>query len=247
MKKIFFGVILVTVLAALSIGVALAKTEKINVEGEVIAVDEVNQTITIRTAEGEKCEVHFPEGEFSYTLEDMGALVHVKGELQADGTILVIWVKTVYGEEDGDKQDNPYCSGEKETPHPVAIVLVNVFDKDVEEIMAYFCDGFGFGQLFLALQTEVIAEVEYGTLLEERSEGKGWGEIWKDLGYNGKPKDKNKDKAPPDQDKDKDKDKDKGKDKSSPGQDKDDDKDKNPPGQEKDKTKVKKPKKDKDK
>lgn len=234
MRKIFLALFLVIALAAMSISVGLAKAEKINLEGEIVAVDEVEQTITVRTAEEEEFVIHFLEGEFGYTAEDIGALVHVKGELQEDGTILAIWVKIVDGEDDG-KGDSAYCSGEKETPHPVAIMLANKFDKDVEEIMDYFCDGFGFGQIYLALQTELVTGVDYDTLLAERSEGKGWGEIWKDLGYNGKPKDK--DKTPPGQDKDKDKDK------TPPGQDKDKDKDKTPPGQDKDK--EKKQKKDK--
>jgi hypothetical protein len=244
MKKILIAIVLVAALAALSASVALAETQKINLEGEIIAVDDFNQTITIRTAEDEKFEIHFLEGKFGFTAGDIGALVHVKAKLQDDGTILAIWVKFIDGEDDGEKQDSAYCSGEKETHHPVAIVLANSFDKDVEEIMTHFCDGFGFGQIYLALQTEVITDVDYGVLLGERSGDKGWGEIWKDLGYNGKPKDKGE--TPPGQGKNNGKDPDK----TPPGQDKKeegDDPEKTPPGQEKNKTKMKKPKKDKNK
>ena len=236
MKKSLLVILGVVTLLILSSSLAFAKTEKVNLTGEITAVDTENLTITILTAASEEMTIQFPpEWDFTFTQEDVGTFVHVKGEYQEDGSLVVEWVKPV------DEQASAYCSGENETAHPVAIVLANKFDKDVDEIMDYFCQGFGFGQIFLALQTEMITggEVLYGDLLASRAEGQGWGEIWKDLGYHGKPKDP--DKTPPGQDKDKDKDKDK----TPPGQekdkDKDKDKDKTPPGQEKDK--EKKPKK----
>ena len=47
MKKIFFALFLVAALLVMNFSVTLAKTEKINLEGEIIAVDEANETITI--------------------------------------------------------------------------------------------------------------------------------------------------------------------------------------------------------
>ena len=111
-------------------------------------------------------------------------------------------------EDDGDgaKETSAYCSGKKETPHPAALFLHQTLGKDIDEIMMYFCDGFGFGQIALAIQTETISDDvdDYGDLLlEKREQGKGWGQIWDELGYKGKPKDT--DWTPPGQDKDKDK------------------------------------------
>lgn len=207
MKKVFLAILVGLVFLSLSFTLVLAKSGKVNLEGEIIAVDEVGQTITIRTTEGEEYTIYFsPEDAFNYTFEDLGSFVHVKGELQEDGTILAEWVKLELDEDEGDeggKAESAYCSGEKETPHPVAIVLANRFDKDVEDIMGYFCDGFGIGQIYLALKTELITGVDYGELLGSRTEGKGWGEIWKELGYKSKSKDDAK--TPPGQDKDKDK------------------------------------------
>lgn len=235
MKKFLTIVLLGIVFAALTFSMVLAKPGKVNIEGEIIDVDGTAQTITVQTAEGKMFTVHFPpEYVFNFTV---GTFVHVKGEHQDDGTILAEWAKLIDEEDDdgeGDKEDSAYCSGEKEKYHPAALFLSHTFGKDIEEIMGYFCEGFGFGQISLALQTEKITGVDYGTLLGYRAEGKGWGEIWKELGYQGKPKDKDK-KIPPGHDKHPDKDKDKDKDK---GPDEDDSKDK-------DKSKEKKPKKDK--
>ncbi len=242
MKKFLMIILLGFVFAALTFSMVLAKPGKVNLEGEIIAVGEAGQTITIQTTaedgEEEDFEIHFPtEYVFNFTVDDEGTFVHVKGELQEDGTILAEWVKPVDIEEDddGSKEDSAYCSGEKEKPHPAALFLAHTFGKEIEEIMGYFCDGFGFGQISLALQTEKVTGIHYGVLLAYRADGQGWGEIWEDLGYNGKPK--SDEKTPP------------GQEKTPPGQDKDKDKDKGPDDDDepkvKDKSKEKKPKKDK--
>lgn len=67
------------------------------------------------------------------------------------------------------------------------------------QVMTWFChtsddgEGYGFGQIMLALQTsQILADtespVEADALLAMRADGLGWGEIWKTLGFNGKPK-----------------------------------------------------------
>lgn len=251
MKKIFFAILVGLVFLSLSFSLGLAGAGKVNLKGEIIAVDEAGKTITVQTDEvvPNTYTIHFsPDEIFGYIVEDIGSFVHVKGEMQEDGTILAEWVKPVVDEEEedeGDKVESVYCSVENNTHHPVAIVLANRFGKDVEKIMEYFCGGFGFGQIYLALKTELITGVDYGELLSKRDAGQGWGEIWEELGYKGKPKDDAK--TPPGQDKDKDKDKDKGSDdgdsdvKEKKDKDKDSDdtdvKEKNP----------KNPKKEKDK
>ncbi len=233
MKKFFVITFLVVAMVVASFSLAMAKTEKVNLEGEIVAVDEIGYTITIRTEELEEFTIHFSAEEtFSFSQADIGTFVHVKGEYQEDGSILAVWVKPVEeADEEGEKEDSAYCSGKKETAHPAIIVLANKYGKEVEALMEDFCDGFGIGQIYLALQTEAITGVAYEELLASRAEGKGWGEIWKELGSNGKPKDP--DKTPPGQDKDKNKDKD------------DDEPKVKEKEKEKEKEKVKKPKKEK--
>ncbi|HBX69231.1 MAG TPA: hypothetical protein DEH25_07570 [Chloroflexi bacterium] len=240
-RKMLVSIFLVSILLTVSFSLGMAQAEKVNLEGQITIVNEATPSLTIQAADLEVFVINFaPDFAFTFTQDDLGTLVHVKGEYQEDGSILATWVKPVdEGENESDdtgKEDSAYCSGEKETAHPVIIILANRFDKDVDELMAYFCDGFGIGQIFLALQTEKISGVAYGDLLASRADGQGWGQIWKDLGYHGKPKDDAG--TPPGQAKDKDKDTDK----TPPGQDTDKDKDKTPPGQAKDKDKDKPPK-----
>ncbi len=230
MKKLIVAILLGIVLTVISFSFGFANPGKVNFEGEISDVNDFERTLTVQNSEGEPLVFHFlNDSVFDFTSEDIGTWVHVKGQYQEDGSILVEWVKPLDSdsEEDEGKEESVYCSGEKDKPHPAALFLASTFSKPIEEIMGYFCDGFGFGQISLALQTEKISGVDYGTFLAFRAEGKGWGEIWDDLGYKGKPKDGEK-KTPPGLDKhpDKDKDKDKGPD-------------------EKDEPKEKKPKKDK--
>jgi hypothetical protein len=258
MKKTVFAIIAGFVIAAMSFSLSLAQTDKVNLKGIITVVDEENQIITIQTDEGIEFVVHFPpDYGFSFTIEDKDLAVHIKGKFQDNGIILADWVKLDYRDEDGDdngddsgegtdKVDSAYCSGEKVKSHPAASFLAKTFSKEIDEIMWYFCDGFGFGQISLALQTEKFVDgIDYGTLLDSRAEGVGWGEIWRELGSQGKPKDA--DGAHPGNDKPSDKDKGADKDKNT-NKDKDKDKnndlDKNDDGKLKDK-KDKRPKKDK--
>jgi hypothetical protein len=250
MKKIIFAILVGLVFLGLNFSLGLANSEKVNLKGEIIAVDEVGETITIQSVDETEYTICFsPYDAFRYTIDDIGSYVHIKGVMQEDGTIFAEWVQPVVedGENDGNGE-SVYCSGEKDTPHPIAIVLANRFEKEVDEIMAYFCNGFGIGQIYLALKTELVTGVDFGELLASRAEGKGWGEIWEELGYQGKPKDHPK--TPPGQDKNKDKDKDKGPnndDGSDVKEKKDKDKNKDTDNTNVKEKKPKKPKKVKDK
>lgn len=97
--------------------------------------------------------------------------------------------------EDNQDSVNLFCASGQ--AHPVAQSLAEGYDVDVEQIMAWFCgsadtNGFGFGQINLALQKEIQldqAGPSAGQLLERRASGQGWGQIWRDLGIIGKQKD----------------------------------------------------------
>ncbi|MFN2152033.1 MAG: DUF5666 domain-containing protein, partial [Anaerolineales bacterium] len=106
MKKFFFAILVGLVFLSLSFSLGLAKTGKVNLEGEITAVDAVAQTITIQTDEEipNTYTISFsPDNVFGYTEDDIGSFVHVKGELQEDGTILAEWVKPVIDEEDEEE------------------------------------------------------------------------------------------------------------------------------------------------
>ena len=87
MKKSLVITFLVTALLALSFSLVMAKTEKVNLEGEITAVDEATPTITVTTADSEDFTIYFsPEYGFTFTQADVGSFVHVKAEYQEDGT-----------------------------------------------------------------------------------------------------------------------------------------------------------------
>lgn len=100
-------------------------------------------------------------------------------------------------EEDEDMDMSLICSGEMD--HPVLLSLAEDYGVDYSELAAYFCAGYGVGEIKLALQTaEKTEDAEdlWSDYLDMRKgeEEKGWGEIWQELGLIGK--DKEKDKGP---------------------------------------------------
>lgn len=125
------------------------------------------------------------------------------------------------------------CSGAD--PQPKAQELATRYNVSYDEIMGWFCQGFGFGEIDLAYSLSHETGVPVADIFAMKASGMGWGEIKKALtGEAGKPKDDDKGK-----DKDKGSDSDGGDgddgnddDPSDPGKkpkDKDKDKDKKNP------------------
>jgi hypothetical protein len=168
-----------------------------DIEGKIIGVSEDGCTITVKTVEWDVFEVHVSE--CGYTPDDIGTWVHVKGVVLGDGSILAESIEVIEPPEVGGKEESAYCSGEKEKQHPVATKIAAVFDTTYEEVMGYFCDGFGFGQIILAYQTSLISGENVADILAKREAGMGWGQIWKELGFKGKPKEDKEDKVSPGQ------------------------------------------------
>jgi hypothetical protein len=119
-------------------------------------------------------------------------------------------------DDDGDRlvSEDGECTGAN--PHPHATTLAANYGVSYEEIMARFCQGYGFGEIELAY---LLAE-EAGISVEEvyalRDAGMGWGNIRKHLGAApglGNDKPKGNDNAPPGQEE-------KGEDWAPPGQEK---------------------------
>jgi|GEM_PF-2487492 len=65
--------------------------------------------------------------------------------------------------------------------HPVGMKLALQYDTPYEEIMSWFCQGFGFGQIIHALQTSQVTELSPEELLLLKVELGSWGEVWKAL------------------------------------------------------------------
>jgi hypothetical protein len=81
--------------------------------------------------------------------------------------------------------------------HPVASRIAERYDLEYEDVIGWFClgvenedgdserNGFGLGQIMLALETARKAGGEPEEYLARRAAGEGWGVIWKDLGIKG--------------------------------------------------------------
>lgn len=201
MKKIIIIIILTLMLSFLVVGSASAKNNKINIKGEVTEVG--TGTITVLSNKGETYVVTMPEGFDPDSIQE-GDSVLVKGRIGVDGSVIAESIKRLGkgnenggGTEDDDqaeggKGNSAYCAdGKQEKPHPLAAKMAERYDVDEKWIMDYFCDGYGMGQIMLALQTSQLEgfDADPDTLLAERANGVGWGLIWKDLGIIGNEKD----------------------------------------------------------
>jgi hypothetical protein len=93
-------------------------------------------------------------------------------------------------EEGDDNSDSPYCTGEAgERQHPVAANIAATYQVGYGEVIGYFCDGYGFGEIMLAYVTGEFAGTPPTDLLDMKGKGHAWGRIWKELGLIGNERD----------------------------------------------------------
>lgn len=190
---IFIIVLLISMFFPVSV---FAKPGKGNVKGDVVDIDPGSGILTIVTKKGETLLVIAPVG-FDFQGIEVGDSVMVKGETQEDGSILADSIKEVgkgsdddndevENETEGSKDNSAYCADEKqEDSHPLANKIAERFGVAEEWVMSYLCDGYSIGAIMLALKTSEINGVDPVTLLAGRSQGQGWGQIWKELGLIG--------------------------------------------------------------
>jgi len=176
MKKMVIALHFALILALLIAPGVLAQEEdptEVEFTGTVISIDLVAETFTVETEEDEIFTVVPPE-DFDLESLQVGDEVEVEGTLAEDGTVLALSVKIkVAVDED---EINYFCRPETKEQHPVAVSIAETYGIETEQVMAWFCeDGFGFGQIMLALQTP---DSDPGELLARRSAGEGWGKIW---------------------------------------------------------------------
>jgi hypothetical protein len=89
-------------------------------------------------------------------------------------------------QEEAAGEDAAACSGEQ--IHPVAASLAEQYGLAYEEILTWFCeDGYGMGEIKLALETGEVTGMPAGELLALRTELGGWGPVWQGLGMIGRP------------------------------------------------------------
>ena len=110
--------------------------------------------------------------------------------------------------EDDDEPDSRFCDPiSEDDPHPAGQGLADSYGVSYETIMGWFCqgigggkDGYGFGEIMLALESADKTGLSAEELLAQRGD-LGWGEIWQELGLIGRPDEDEvgpaEDKGPP--------------------------------------------------
>ncbi len=86
--------------------------------------------------------------------------------------------------EDGsgpEPTENPETNCSTLNPHPMAEGMAEQFDVTYDEVMTWYCDGFAFSDILLALETEELVEQSAEELLT-MLENSTWEEIWGELG-----------------------------------------------------------------
>jgi len=196
MKKLFASTIIVIMLALLTVGPVSAQKDKVNINGQVTAIE--GNTLTIRSHKGETFVVTVPDG-FDLSSIQVGDSVLVKAVAGDGGTWLAQSIKQIgrgssgdgMSDEDraeGSKLNSAFCADGKQTkPHPLAAKLSQRYSVTEQWVMDNFCAGYGMGAIMLALKTSELngTDADPETLLAERANGQGWGQIWQGLGLIG--------------------------------------------------------------
>ncbi len=183
-KPVFASMIAVLVLVLAAIPVS-AKSPAI--KGEVTGI--TGNVITVVTVRDQVINVTAPV-DFDVSTLFIGDTVIVKGETQADGSMIAEWVKSVgrgssedENAPEGSKSANSaYCAGKnKQHPHPMATAISEDYGITTDLVMEYFCEGYSMGAILLALKTQEINGADANSLLTQRADGQGWGAIWQGL------------------------------------------------------------------
>ncbi|WKZ37171.1 MAG: hypothetical protein QY332_04425 [Anaerolineales bacterium] len=66
--------------------------------------------------------------------------------------------------------------------HPIGQSISKTHEVPYEQVMTWFCDGYSFENILIALETSKAVDVPANALLEMLLE-KEWEEIWRDIGF----------------------------------------------------------------
>jgi hypothetical protein len=186
----FLALLLAVAMVVVSIQVAAAaEGDEVEITGTVIFFDE--NSFDVETEEGETYTVLIgDELDFDFETLKEDDIVVVEVIENEDGALSATKVKVEEQEEDdGDPSGGYYCE-QSEKMHPFGERLASSYDGvDYETLQEWFCSGFGWGQIMLALETSEVTDEDFDDLLERRGDGEGWGQIWQDLELIGQPED----------------------------------------------------------
>jgi hypothetical protein len=211
MKKIAFILLVMFLVLGLA-SPALAMPGNKVAKGEVTSIN-ADGTITILTLRQESIIV-VPPVRYDIATLNIGDIVLVKGRYDSQGRLTAEWLRIPddgWGDDDDkgkpenpgkgigrdkDKSDDDKAFCESGDVHPMAARLAERYDVTADWVINYYCNGYGMGQIMLALKTAAISDTDADSLLAERAEGTGWGQIWQAMKLIGKDRDA---KSPPGQ------------------------------------------------
>jgi hypothetical protein len=97
------------------------------------------------------------------------------------GVVVVVVVSLIVGCGDQDPAPKTITQCTEVDPHPVAEGIAREFDVTYDEVMAWFCGGYAFDDILLALQTAELVDQPAAELLVMNEEY-SWDEVWETLG-----------------------------------------------------------------
>lgn len=77
--------------------------------------------------------------------------------------------------------ENPETNCSALNPHPMAEGMAEQFDVTYDQVMTWYCDGYAFSDILLALETELLVDQSAEELLS-MFDNQTWEEIWSELG-----------------------------------------------------------------
>lgn len=96
------------------------------------------------------------------------------------------------GNENGNENDalkhprsGGRCAEGAEDHHPAGDKLAETYGVSYDEIMGWFCGGYGFGEIALAYQISQATGVSITDIFTQRAGGMGWGQIMQSYGLIG--------------------------------------------------------------
>jgi hypothetical protein len=84
----------------------------------------------------------------------------------------------------GESGDGYDCT--ESSPHPIGESIADTYEVSYRQVMIWFCNGYSFENILIALETSEAVDVPADTLLQMLLE-KEWEEIWVEVGFIGDP------------------------------------------------------------
>ena len=113
--------------------------------------------------------------------------IHLKSSLMAALVLasLILAAGCTSGGGDGDQGSDasPVQTDCTDTnPHPIGESIAQTYDVSYEQVMTWFCSGYSFDNILIALETSEAVDMPAQTLLDMLLE-KDWEEIWEEVGF----------------------------------------------------------------